>query len=882
MTRPRCLASIALVAFLVPLQLNCRKVTPASPNEGVTQELARQRARQIADLRYQLSFEIIPGAERLKGQEQIHLQLNEVADQVTLDFRDVDPQGNLREGAVSRVVVDGQAVNNLRQVNGHLVIPGSYFRVGQNSIEISFETGIASAGRPIIRYQDSDDQSEYIYTLFVPMDASLAFPCFDQPDLKARFTLDLTAPEAWTVVSNSAVERTIAAERSGYRRTYFGETRPLSTYLMAFAAGPLREIANYDTPVPMRIFVRQSKLQRGQEEVPEIARYARDGIRHLTEFFDQPFPFPKFDLLILPGFPYGGMEHAGATFLNEEAMIFPTVPTPSDKLGRAEILLHELSHQWFGNLVTMRWFDDLWLKEGFATYLGNETLASLSDPNNIWKRFYLAKRAAYTLDATKGTTPIYQEVRNLKDAKSAYGAIVYEKAPGLLRYLTFVLGEKAFRDGVRLFLKKHAYGNAEWNDLIQAFEKASGQSLEHWATAWVRQRGMPQIDLDYRCNEQGVIDRFIIKQRNVLGEGNKWPVKTQLLLAYDKATPIIIPTQFSGEQAEVGEVIGKKCPAYVFGNYYDYSYARFLLDTHSQKAMGERLGTISDSFLRTMLWSALWDSVREAEMSPSEYISLAVRLLPTENDEELIRSLLNQSTIAFQRYLSPAQQAVIGPQLEALCYNRMMKSSEQGLRITYFRAFSSIASTPTARHQLKELLAGKIAVPGVTLKSLDRWGIIMSLLAYHDEEAEALLTTERQRDQSDDGRKYSYMAEAARDNAETKRHYFDDYLHNRAVSEDWIAGSLGAFNYWNQSSLTFPYLKLSLDALPQIKRERKIFFALDWLNAFIGGQQSSDALTQVHDFLRSNQLDKDLELKVLEVVDDLERTVRIRSKFISQ
>jgi aminopeptidase N len=869
---------LLLIVLLVMIQVSCRK-TESLPAEGVTRELARQREAQITDLRYHLRFEIVPGTERIKAHEEIHLQLNSVTAPVVLDFRDLDPNGKVVEGKVSQVAVNGQAVNQPRQANGHIVIPGHYFQVGQNTLTLSFESGMALAGRPITRYKDSDDGSEYVYTLFVPMDASLAFPCFDQPDLKARFTLDLIAPEAWTVVSNSEIEQAAAAERPGFRRTSFRETRPISTYLFAFAAGPLREVARHETPVPMRIFVRQSKLQRGQEEAPEIARYARDGVRHLAEFFAQPFPFPKSDLILIPGFPYGGMEHAGATFLNEDAMIFPTTPTPSDKLGRAEVLLHELAHQWFGNLVTMRWFDDLWLKEGFATYMSSEALAALTDPNNIWKRFYLAKRAAYTIDATKGTTPIYQEVRNLKDAKSAYGAIVYAKAPGLLRYLSFVLGEPAFRDGVRRFLKEHAYANAEWRDLIQAFEQTSGQSLERWAAAWVQQRGMPQLEIACSCNEQGRVDRFTVAQRNALGEGHHWPIKTQLFLAYDKETPLLVPAQFEGDHTEVSEVIGKKCPAYVFGNYSDYSYGGFLLDARSQKAVSARLGTIADPFLRTLLWGALWDTVREAEMPPMDYLTLALKLLPAEKDEALLQTLLGRLTTAFHSYLSSAQQAAVAPQLEAFCYDQMMKAPEQGLRITYFRAFNSVASTVAARNQLKSLLAGKVVVPGMELKSLDRWRIIRALLANHDEEAEALLAAERLRDQSDDGRRYAYMAEAARADAETKRRYFEDYLRNPAVSEDWVEESLGAFNSSNQSALTLPYLKPALEALPQIKRERKIFFALNWLNTFIGGQQTNEALAQVQDVLRSKQLDSDLELKVLEVVDDLERTVRIRAKF---
>jgi aminopeptidase N len=232
----------------------------------------------------------------------------------------------------------------------------------------------------------------------------------------------------------------------------------------------------------MRLYVRQSKVKQAQAEAPEIFRITRQGIVHLSEFFDSPFPFPKYDFVLIPGFAYGGMEHAGSTFFREESLLFRSVPTTGDKLGRASLLLHELAHQWFGDLVTMRWFDDLWLKEGFANFMAFESMTTLYPPRDIWKRFYQShKPAAYAIDSTKGTTPIYQEVRNLKDAKSAYGAIVYSKAHGILKALRFLLGDEQFRAGVRLFLKEHQYANAEWSDLINALERTSGQKLTGWA-----------------------------------------------------------------------------------------------------------------------------------------------------------------------------------------------------------------------------------------------------------------------------------------------------------------------------------------------------------------------------------------------------------------
>src|SRR5262245_37956251 len=396
--------------------------------EGVSRELARHRAANISDLRYRLNFNLVSGATRIKGREEIELKLNDATDPLILDFRDLDDQGRVSEGAVSDVTVNGSAVSDHRQAGGHIILPARHFKRGENIIAMNFETGVATANRPVIRYQDRDDGSEYIHTLFVPMDASLAFPCFDQPDLKARFTLTTDVPTSWTVVTNTR-EQTVT--RNGTNSLwFFRETHPISTYLFAFAAGPFKEIASKGGSVPLRVFVRRSKLQRAKEEWPEVERLTRQGAEHMVKFFDQPFPFTKYDQVLIPGFAYGGMEHAGATFLREDSILFRTVPTKNDKLGRASLILHELAHQWFGDLVTMRWFDDLWLKEGFANFMASHAMAALeqfrdSDGAAIWKRFYQThKPPAYAIDSTRGTTPIYQEVRNLKDAKSAYGAIV--------------------------------------------------------------------------------------------------------------------------------------------------------------------------------------------------------------------------------------------------------------------------------------------------------------------------------------------------------------------------------------------------------------------------------------------------------------------------
>jgi aminopeptidase N len=280
-----------------------------------------------------------------------------------------------------------------------------------------------------------------------------------------------------------------------------------------------------------------------------------------------------------------------------------------------------------------------------------------------------------------------------------------------------------------------------------------------------------------------------------------------------------------------------------------------------------------------LLWGSLWDSVREAEMDPREYIDLALRNLPTEPDESLAQSIIGRTITALHRYVAPEIRAQLAPKMEALAADQMLHSSSQDMRITWFRALRGVAETDQARGELKDMLSGKLTVPGVELRPLDRWNIVESLVALNDPEAETILAAEEKRDPSGDGKKYAYMSAAARPDANTKKQYFNEYLHNASRPEDWIEISLGSFNWWNQSDLTLPYLGPALDSLPQVKRERKIFFMLAWLNAFIGGQQSAGAQKQVHEFLDKAALDKDLRLKILEVVDELDRTVKIRGKY---
>jgi aminopeptidase N len=915
---------LILVIFLmltIMTVLNAQTNQSADPQPGVPRELAIWRAAHYSDVHYTMGLKLVPGAQMLKGVLDIRVKLDTEADKIILDWRMNPVKEGQPKPRVWDIMLNNKQASGAREVNEHLIIPGAV--KGENFIQLRFESPIATSGSAVTRYLDREDKSEYIYTLFVPSDASTAFPCFDQPDLKARFALDLNAPQDWNVVSNTPVvmygnplpgnaSKDEDEIQPGTRTAHFQPTEPISTYLFAFAAGPFVKIEEHafetrdasaypqrkeDKPenyvddgiAPMEIYVRKSKVKQAYKEAAEVFRLNHACLNFLAKYFDYKFPFEKYDLVIIPEFAYRGMEHAGATFLREESILFPTEPTANDFLSRANVMFHEAAHQWFGDLVTMRWFDDLWLKEGFAEFMSFKALEAIMPEFNAWKAFYeRTKPAAYLTDATKGTTPIFQEIPNLSAAKSAYGNIVYRKAPSMLRQAEFYLGADKFQQALRLYLKEHAYANASWSDLVRDFEKSSGRKLDAWADAWVKRRGMPEVDV--RVNLM-LPAKFLLyaslTQRNVLDEAGAWPMRVKVLAVFTDGTRQIETVTLEGDGEPKGVQINLAKPkrelAYVFANYEDYGYGRFLLDEQSRAYVLAHLGEEKDDFLRALLWGSLWDSVREAELPPSDYIELAIKNLSVERDEVTVQGILNRVSTAFNAYLSREQAKAIAPRLEQMLSDGMMKSEKQGLRITYFRAFQAMAMTDEARATLKKILKGSQAVPGLQLRSRDRFDIITALMARGDADAPALLEAQSKLDTTDDAKRYAYAAGAALATAENKKKYFDAYLNDPQLAESWIEASVAPFNSIHQSALTLPFLEAALKALPQLKRTRKIFFVNGWLAAFIGGQCDERALTIVQDFLKREEktLDRDLRLKVLEAVDGLERCVKIRKSQVS-
>src|SRR6266849_2814928 len=699
----------AVLALTAGLMANAALAVPGL-EPGVSRELAQWRAKTYRDVRYALAISVTAGATKLAGTATVEVTLGRSVPDLVLDWRP-------SPGApgVGQLRVNGKPAK-AKLEREHLIVPARLLRPGRNRITLSFEAPIALSGSAVTRYVDREDGSEYVYTLFVPSGASSACPCFDQPDVKARCSLELVLPRAWTAVGNAPIAATEDVSNN-LRRFRFAATPPISTYLFAFAAGPFAEVQVPASPqsspagrktaraqqaakgrpgspikekaVGTRLFVRKSQLARARTEAPEVLRLNRESVGWFERYFNSRFPFPKYDLVLVPEFAYGGMEHAGATFLREDAVLFPSTPNETDILARAQLLFHETSHQWFGDSVTMRWFDDLWLKEGFANFMAAKAAEALLPAHSVWNAFHALKTAAYRTDVTQGTTPIYRPLSNLSGAKSAYGNIVYGKAPAVLRQAEFYVGASVFRRAVRQFLKGHAYAAADWSDLVAALERASGRKLKRWAEAWVKRRGMPEVRLAWDTDRDGRPKNTVLEQHNVLNEGGTWPMKLRVFALSESGLPRSADALLRGESTSVRAIDGMPEIDFAFANFGDYGYGRFLLDPLSREAVLARPEIVQGDLLRALVFGSLWESVRDAELAPLAYLDLVVRVAPVERDPVTLAGLLQRAQVAFLHYASDSQRDAVAEPFEQLLAEGMLHADTPGRRITFLRTLTA-------------------------------------------------------------------------------------------------------------------------------------------------------------------------------------------------
>jgi aminopeptidase N len=862
------LLSAALQVPAVSAQAPRVPTTDELMQTGVSLELARHRAATLGDVRYLLELDVT-APDSAPGRVTATFRRAAGAGDLVLDFRGP---------SLGALAVNGQPVADAEWRNGHLRIPARHLRTGENTVDARFTARIAAAGASIIRFEDASDGGTYLYTLLVPADANQLLPSFDQPDLKARFRYRITAPRDWRVLANGPGTREETGETA---RWTFQETEPISTYLAAFAAGPWRTWASDADGRPITLYARASRA--AEVDADTLLDVNRRAIRWLERYFEVEFPFAKFDMLLAPAFPFGGMEHVGAVFYNENTFVFREPPTLGQTISRKSTIYHEVAHQWFGDLVTMRWFDDLWLKEGFSTYMAARMQDELDPGSEAWKTFYLRnKPLAYATDQTGGTTPVWQELPNLDLAKSNYGPIVYNKAPAILKQLEMIVGDSAFRAGMTLFLRRHAYGNATWQDLLAALEEASGVDLELFGQQYILRAGMPVVETGLEV-AGGRIERLTLRQRparQMPGDrGGFWPVHVRVRLAYRDREDVTISVSGAQEVVEVAEARGLPAPDYVWSNEGDYGYGLFLLDARSREFVAEHVGDETDGLRRAMLWGALWDEVREGRMDPARYARIVVRELPRERDEQIASLNMGRAWTALASYLPEDRAAPLLAEWERLLLARADDEAlSYGARKAALDMLAGTARTAAGQTILRDYLAERRTFNGEAVKQPTRWSLVERLIALGDGDPHGLIAAESARDSTPDASRRAFVAGAAIPAADVKAEYFGRFLDDAGLNEDWVTAALGNFNTPGHAALTLPYLRPSLDRLEWVRDNRRIFFLPRWISAFAGGHVSAEALATVDRFLAENPaLPADIRRKVLQSRDELERTVRIRA-----
>lgn len=861
---------------------------PQDPTPGIDRDLARARQEQIRDVQYDLRFRLTSGAEHVEGSIWIRFVLDseEAPTPIVLDFAGEE---------INSIQINSKDVQ-LERIHNHLVVPADLLGRGRNGIRANFRAKVAPTGTPLTVYRDATDKREYFYTLLVPADAHGLFPCFDQPDLRAKFRLELDVPKNWTAVSNAAPidasDPTPVGEVAG-KLWRFAQTKPLPTYLFAFATGPFIEftpphpnVPGVTSDEPMRILLRDSKLKDLDRSA--ITKLHYEGLTWLARTFDVPYPFGKLDLVLLPGFPYGGMEHAGAIFYRESALIFDHPPTVDEQVRRSTLIYHELSHQWFGNLVSMKWFDDLWLKEGFATFYGYKAMAELEPGQRAWLRFLQrVKPSAYAVDATAGTTPVFQELQNLADAKSAYGAIVYNKAPAVLRALYSQLGPEVFQAGLKQFLEKHAYGNADWRDLAAALEGAARKDLGRWSQRWLLAPSMPQVRCSWQAGANGLVQKAVVTQRALGGEGS-WPMDLELLIFDADGSRRTGMIQTDAPETSIAMLLGKPAPVAILVNPHDVAYGQFVPDAISTEWLLANAPELTDPLERACATAALYEAVREAELDPLKFANMAITMIAGEDDPNTHSWLLGRLGNCLHRYLTDERAQPLRDRTTDLLLKQLADEGNSGREIGTYRFLAKTSTADGVLELCRKVINSKSdedLPAGLSAGKRDRFlaaGALIAAGQVGTKPEEHPLQRLKQRYAGTDSGKEQFLAAAATPTAATKQAYWQRFLVKDDPPEQWTQDSLSWFHWSGQEELTLPYLELALKQVDWVKANRRIFFMPAWLNAFINGHSSKEALAIVDKFLAESELSDDIKNKMLQSRDGLWRAVQIREAFAKQ
>lgn len=842
-------------------------ITSDIPEEGVPKELAQWRKAAYSDVRYRLHFDIPEKrSERVDGRIAVSLGLREPED-IVLDFREpassihsvkvnghtvptahLSAQENASHGNGSpeRNILHGEEAQGENAgiqhsciiANEHIIIPAAMTRSGENTVEITFTAGDQSLNR----------NDSFLYTLLVPERARTLFPCFDQPDMKALYTLSLEVPADWKAVSNTYIEKEElihtgdAAEVHAASRKLitFSRTEPLSTYLFSFVAGEFYRKDYDDGRHRFSAYYRETDTAK-TAQLDDIFAEVAASLEWLEEYTGVPYPFAKYDFIILPGFQYGGMEHTGATLYNDGRMFLSPNPTLGDRLSRTELIAHETAHMWFGDLVTMKWFDEVWTKEVFA----NHFAAWISEPlypevNHRLNRLRSFNTSALSEDRTEGTVSISQELPNLRYAGLVYGQIIYNKAPVMMEKLIEIMGRDAFRQGIQTYLKRYAYSNATWDDLVGILDSLTSADLRGFSQAWVYEKGMP--DLTFRITGKHR-DSLTVTQSDPLGRGILWPQSFGVTVS-DGTVNRQVEINMNADRITVpAGVTGAR---YILPNTDGRGYGRFILPRESARWLLGHWSEIQDGTARFATLMNLQENYLAGLISARDWSRSILAGLEKETDQ-LTASSLSGFLGRTMDDLNGTDREAVEQRLWTLAHTH----PEQPIRTILLRSLPSGLTTAA----LCDSLYAIWETQSEPLYSENNYtSLAWELAIRFPDRAGHILATQRARLTDPDRlRRFDYISRAVSPDETARDTLFQSLMRaeNRRI-EPWTSSVLSYFNHPLRESSSVRYIRPGLDILEEVQRTGDIFFPRNWAGALLGSHRSPEAWQEVRKFLQDN------------------------------
>ncbi|MFF3498142.1 aminopeptidase N [Streptomyces sp. NPDC003247] len=847
------------------------------PGENLSRDEARERAALLSVDGYDVSLDVRSavgeaagdGPRTFRSVTTIRFRCNEpgassFADliapsvtAVTLNGRDLDP-GQVFDG--SRILLEDLAAENELVVDARC----AYSRTGEG----------------LHRFVDPEDGEVYLYTQYEPADSRRVFANFEQPDLKAPYRFEVRAPEEWVVWSNGAGERTDGVWR-------FAETKPISTYITCVVAGPY----HYVTDSYERVFEDGTRLEiplgalcrKGLApyfDADDVFLVTKQGLDFFHDRFDYPYPFGKYDQAFVPEYNLGAMENPGLVTFREE-YIFRGKVTRASYEGRANTILHEMAHMWFGDLVTMEWWDDLWLKESFADFMGAFSLVGATRFTDGWITFANRRKAwAYRADQLPSTHPVTADIRDLQDAKLNFDGITYAKGASVLKQLVAYAGQDAFLEGARRYFKRHAYGNTRLGDLLSVLAETSGRDMGAWARSWLQTAGVNALTPQVLLDPEGRVAELAVLQEAAESHPELRPHRVAIglyrvadgrLVRYARAE-----TDVDGPRTVVTELAGAEAPDLVLVNDEDLTYCKVRFDDTSLQTLREHLGDFTDPLARALCWSALWNLTRDALLPARDFVDLVLRFAGRESDIGVLQMLHAWAESALVHYAAPAWRAA-GERLLAEGALTELRSARPGSehQLAWARFFASVASGPADLGLLQGLLEGSAKIDGLEVDQELRWAFLEPLAA-HGVADEGVLAAELARDDTASGKRHQVRCLAARPSAAVKAQAWAQLVESDALSNALVEATIAGFARPSQRELLAPYAPKYFEVIARIWEQRSIQIAMHVVRGLFPAAQDSPATLEATDAWLAAHASAPPALRrlVVEARDDLARALR--------